>query len=76
MDETPDKVKKLLGKAKKNGKGVIGIKIFGEGNHVSDSEREQSIKFALTEANMHCMVLGMESIAHIDDAVERVMRLV
>lgn len=43
---------------------------------MSDSEREQSIKFALTEANMHCMVLGMESIAHIDDAVERVMRLV
>lgn len=76
MDETPDKVKKLLGKAKKNGKGVIGIKIFGEGNHVSDSEREQSIKFALTEANIHCMVLGMESIAHIDDAVERVIRLV
>jgi len=76
MDGTPDRVKELLGKAKKNGKGVIGMKIFGEGSHVSDSEREQSLKFALTKANIHCMTLGMESIAHIDDAVERVMRLV
>lgn len=76
MDGTPDVVKELLGKAKKNGIGVIGMKIFGEGNHVSDSEREQSLQFALTRANIHCMTLGMESIAHIDDAVGRVMRLV
>ena len=76
MDGTPDDVKALLGKAKQNGIGIIGMKIFGEGNHVKDSEREQSIHFALTEANIHCMTLGMESIAHVDDAVERVMRLV
>ena len=75
MDNTPGKVKELLGKAQKNGIGVVGMKIFGEGRHVSDPEREQSIKFALTEANIHCMTLGMESIAHVDDAVSRVMRL-
>ena len=76
MDGTPDRVKELLGKAKKNGKGVIGMKIFGEGSHVSDTEREQSLQFAITEANIHCMTLGMESIAQVDDAVERVMRIV
>ena len=73
MDGTPDMVKELLGKAKKNGTGVIGMKIFGEGSHASESEREQSLQFALTRANIHCMTLGMESTAHIDDAVERVM---
>ena len=73
MDGTPDAVKELLGKARKNGKGVIGMKIFGEGRHVSDGEREQSLKFALTEANIHCMTLGLESIAQVDDAVGRVM---
>ena len=76
MDNTPDVVSKLLGNAKKRGIGVIGMKIFGEGRHVADSEREQSVKYALTTGNTHCMTLGMESIAHIDDAVERVMRLV
>lgn len=75
MDNTPDVVKELLGKAKKNGIGVIGMKIFGEGRHVSDAEREQSFKFALTEGNTHCMTLGMESIAQVDDAVNRVMKL-
>lgn len=76
MDGAPDMVKDLLGKAKKNGIGVIGMKIFGEGSHVSDNEREQSLQFALTGANVHCMTLGMETITHVDDAVERVMRLV
>ena len=75
MDNTPDVVSELLGKAKKKGIGVIGMKIFGEGKNVTDPEREQSIKFALTKGNTHCMTLGMESIAHVDDAVERVMRL-
>lgn len=76
MDNTPDVVSELLGKAKKNGIGVIGMKIFGEGKHVTDHEREQSIKFVLSTGNTHCMTLGMESIAQVDDAVNRVMRLV
>lgn len=75
MDGTPDVVKELLLKAREKGIGVIGMKIFGEGSHVSDSEREQSIQFALTGAQVHCMTLGMESTVHVDDAVERVMRL-
>ncbi|MDD3189919.1 MAG: aldo/keto reductase [Fermentimonas sp.] len=76
MDNTPDAVSELLGKAKEKGIGVIGMKIFGEGRHVKDSEREQSIKYALTKGNTHCMTLGLESIAQVDDAVDRVMRLV
>lgn len=76
MDGTPQAVSELLGRAKKNGKGIIGMKIFGEGSHVSDHEREQTFKYALTEANIHCMTLGMESINQVDDAVDRVMRLV
>lgn len=75
MDGTPNAIKEMLGKARQNGKGVIGMKIFGEGTRVKDDEREQSIKFAFTEGNVHSITLGMESIAHIDDAVERVARL-
>ena len=74
MDGAPDEIKKILATAKANGKGVIGMKIFGEGKHVADDEREQSIRFALTEGNLHCMTLGLEAIAQMDDAIERVMR--
>jgi predicted aldo/keto reductase-like oxidoreductase len=73
MDGTPEEIKAILATAKKYGKGVIGMKIFGEGKHVTDDERKQSIRFALTEGNIHCMTLGLESIAQMDDAIERVM---
>lgn len=74
MDGTTEAVNELLGKARANGKGIIGMKIFGEGKHVSEEERERSIKFAVTQSNLHCMTLGLESESQLDDAVERVMR--
>ena len=74
MDGSPDDVKTVLATAKENGKGIVGMKIFGEGVHVKDDEREQSIRFALKESNIHCMTLGLESIEQMDDAIERVMR--
>jgi aryl-alcohol dehydrogenase-like predicted oxidoreductase len=74
MDGTPEEIKAVLGKAKQNGKGVIAMKVFGEGTHVSDAEREESIKFAIHEGNVHCMTLGLESDAQMDDAIERTMR--
>ena len=76
MDGTPEAVGKLLGRAKENGKGVIGMKIFGEGSHVKDEEREQSFRFALSDGNIHSMTLGMVSTEQIDDAVARVMNIV
>jgi hypothetical protein len=75
MDGTPDEVNAVLAKAKENGKGIIGMKIFGEGKHVTDEERQRSLEYALTEGNLHCMTLGLESEAQMDDAIERVMRL-
>jgi 1-deoxyxylulose-5-phosphate synthase len=75
MDNTPEEVTALLLKARQNGKGILGMKIFGNGDKVAEAEREQSIQYALTKSNIHAMTLGMQSIEQIDDAVERVMRL-
>ncbi|MDR2287168.1 MAG: aldo/keto reductase [Prevotellaceae bacterium] len=74
MDAEPGIVNEILAKAQQNGKGIIGMKIFGEGKHVSDNEREQSIKYVVTQGNVHCVTLGLESESQMDDAVERVMR--
>jgi predicted aldo/keto reductase-like oxidoreductase len=76
MDGTPDEIREILAQAQANGKGVIAMKVFGEGEHIKNDEREQSIRFALTQGNISCMTLGMENELQIDDAVERVMRLV
>jgi predicted aldo/keto reductase-like oxidoreductase len=74
MDGTPEDIKDILGKAKRNGKGVIAMKVFGEGEYVADEEREKSIRFVVREGNVHCMTLGMESEAQVDDAIKRVMK--
>jgi predicted aldo/keto reductase-like oxidoreductase len=76
LDGPVDEVKAILETAKNNGKGIIGMKIFAEGKHVADDERQRSFQFTLTESNTHCMTLGMESEEQMDDAVERVMSLV
>lgn len=75
MDGTPDEIREVLSLARRNGKGVIGMKIFGEGKHVKDEEREQSLRFALTDSPLHAMTIGFESIAQLDDAVSRIMRI-
>lgn len=75
MDGTPEDVNTLLGKAKQNGKGIIGMKIFGEGKRVTDEDREQSLEFAIKKANIHCMTIGLETESQIDDLTKRVLRL-
>lgn len=76
MDGSPEEIKEILARAQKNGKGVIAMKIFGEGKHVTDDEREKSFRFALTQGNIHCMTLGLESTEQMDDAIERVLTIV
>lgn len=75
MDGSPETIQDVLKTARQNGKGVIGMKIFGEGTRVKDEEREQSLRFALTESNIHCMTIGFQSIAQMNDAIARVVRI-
>jgi aryl-alcohol dehydrogenase-like predicted oxidoreductase len=76
MDGPPAEVRKVLDLARENGKGIVGMKIFGEGRHVTDPEREQSMRHAIHEAKVHSMTLGLQSIAQMDDAIDRTMRIV
>lgn len=75
MDGTPEKIMKILETARLNGKGVIGMKVFGMGDLVKDDQREESLNYVIKSGNVHCMTLGLESREQIDDAVQRVMRI-
>jgi 1-deoxyxylulose-5-phosphate synthase len=75
MDGTPDQIMKVLETAHQNGKGVIGMKVFGMGELIKDDEREKSLNFVIKSGNVDCMTLGMESKEQVDDAVSRVMRI-
>ena len=75
MDGSPAEINAVLERARNNGKGIIGMKIFANGDKILEKEREESLTFALKKSSIHCMTLGMERISHIDDAVDRVMRI-
>ena len=76
MDDTPEEVNKALAIAKSNGKGIVNMKVFGDGVNVTEPEREQSLNFVLKEGNVHCLTLGLESIEQMDDAINRAMRII
>ncbi len=75
MDGTPADVMALLKRVKESGKGVIGMKIFGCGDLVSEEQREKSLNYVLKSNNVDCMTIGMESIEQVDDNIDRIMRI-
>ncbi len=76
MDGTLEEIMKLLKTAKDAGKGVIGTKIFGGGDLTQEEVREKSLRFAWKSGNVHTMTIGMEKTDYVDDAVERIARII
>ena len=76
MDGTPPDVMSVLKQAKENGKGIIGMKIFGCGELTKEDQRQKSLEYVIKSGNVDCMTIGMESIEQVNDNVERIMKLV
>jgi aryl-alcohol dehydrogenase-like predicted oxidoreductase len=76
MDGAPEKVIPVLQKIHAAGKGVVGMKIMGEGRLRNDDEkRNASVKYALTLGCVDVLNVGCESIAEVDDLATRVKRV-
>jgi aryl-alcohol dehydrogenase-like predicted oxidoreductase len=76
MDGPPEKVVPVLQKIHAAGKGVVGMKIMGEGRLRNDDEkRNASVKFALQLGCVDVLNVGCESIAEVDDLAARVKRV-
>jgi predicted aldo/keto reductase-like oxidoreductase len=56
------------------GRGVIGMKICGNGTFTDPADREKSIRFAMACREIDAVVIGFKSRAEIDDAIERINR--
>lgn len=57
---------------RKNGHGVIGMKIIGEGDFTDAQEREKSIRFTMQSGLVDAVVIGFKSSAEIDEAIKRI----
>jgi len=54
------------------GRGVIGMKMIGNGTFVDAEEREKSLRFAMSRPELDAVVVGFKSRAEIDEAIERI----
>jgi aryl-alcohol dehydrogenase-like predicted oxidoreductase len=76
MDAPVEKVAPVLKKMHDAGKGVIGMKLIGEGSfRNSDEKRDGSIRYVLGLGCVNAMVVGFEKVEEIDDFAARVRKV-
>lgn len=70
MDADPDTVISVLREMKAAGKGVIGMKILGEGD--LRDRVDQALQFALRQDCLDCFTIGAESRQELADLIRRI----
>ena len=66
-----DPVMTQIALMKKNRHGVIGMKIFADGDFTNPDDREKSIRYALSKSEIDAVTIGFKSPAEIDEAIQR-----
>ena len=56
------------------GRGIIGMKLVGNGDFKNADDRERALKFALTCGCVDAVVMGFASVAELDEAIGRMNR--
>lgn len=59
---------------KAKGRGVLGMKIIGNGDFTDPEDREKSIRFVMACKEVDAITIGFKSRAEIDEAIERINR--
>ncbi len=54
------------------GRGIIGMKIIGNGTFVDAADREKSIRFAMSLPALDAVVIGFRNRGEIDEAIQRI----
>jgi aryl-alcohol dehydrogenase-like predicted oxidoreductase len=76
MDGPPEQVVPVLKKLHAAGKGVIGMKLIGEGRlRHDDARRDESVRFVLGLGCVDVLDVGFEKAAEIDDFAARVRKV-
>jgi aryl-alcohol dehydrogenase-like predicted oxidoreductase len=57
---------------RKQGMGVISMKLVGEGAFTQRSDRQEAMRFAFRNAGVNSVTVGYKSTAEIDEAIENV----
>ena len=76
MDKPWEKVPGVLKKIHDAGKGVVGMKLVGEGRLRDDPvKRDESIKYVLGLGCVDLLNVGFEKLEEVDDFAARVQKV-
>ena len=76
MDDTPENVEPEVKKLYQAGKGVIAMKVFGEGAFADDDEKkDKSLSYVLGLGAINMMTIGMDKISDIEDTEIRIRKV-
>jgi aryl-alcohol dehydrogenase-like predicted oxidoreductase len=70
MDADPDTVKATLAQGRANGKGIIGMKILGEGD--MRTRQDEGLKYALSLGILDAFTIGAENANEQADLIRRI----
>ena len=70
FDEAMKEIKAMHDK----GRGVIAMKLCGDGDFTNSEDREKAVRYAMTCGFVDAVVIGFKSPAEIDESIERINR--
>jgi 1-deoxyxylulose-5-phosphate synthase len=70
-DQKPDEVTSVLEEMHAAGKGIVGMKILGEGKINTPERKDASLRFVLGLGTVNAFIIGFESTEQIDDILKR-----
>ena len=56
------------------GRGVIGMKLVGDGDFQDPADREKAARFVMARPEISAVVIGFKSVKEIDEAIQRIDR--
>ncbi len=60
----------MSSQVKKDGMGVISMKLVGDGDFTQHSDRVSAMRFAFQNAGVDCVTVGFKNNQEIDEAID------
>jgi aryl-alcohol dehydrogenase-like predicted oxidoreductase len=70
-DHKPDEVASVLEEMHNAGKGIVGMKILGEGRINTPARKDASLRYVLGLGTVDAFIIGFQATEQIDDIVKR-----
>jgi hypothetical protein len=70
-ERKPDEVASVLEEMHSAGKGIVGMKILGEGQINTPERKDASLRYVLGLGTVNAFIIGFESTDQVDDILKR-----